>query len=227
VIPTEYPKTNVRYLNNDYTLQLGEWLQATTVINLFEDPESSSFLPLEARGSAGTTFPDWLQWNKFNRTLYGLANETGTTRIDIIYTDDSGRQTFSNLKIDVVEVTEIDPLIIAYAFIGVGGFALVLYFFYSWQFSFNLLPQNLQERKVNKQMAIQAQQRFGKYKEIDLQYYLPRNFGNLKVQKAVITRDFDFKGLGNQYSGRQKFVEQMQISARRYSNNGQFKSRFE
>lgn len=43
-----------------------------------------------------------MSYNKYNKTLYGLASEPGVYVVDFTFTDDGGLQSFANIKVEVI-----------------------------------------------------------------------------------------------------------------------------
>lgn len=71
---------------------------------LFYDFEVNRQATIEMLGGYGQPVPNWLSFNPDNRTVYGLANETGAFRLDFVYTDDGGLKAYQNLLITVLPV---------------------------------------------------------------------------------------------------------------------------
>jgi hypothetical protein len=64
---------------------------------------NTNFQPkLDILGPNGDQIASFIQFNSLNRSIYGYANQSGSFRVDFVYSDDQGRQTYSNLKITVL-----------------------------------------------------------------------------------------------------------------------------
>jgi hypothetical protein len=91
---------------DDLVVVDGEWFSATFSIGLFEDVDSNVTPKYEITPGYGLEqFPQWLHFNEVNRSVYGRAVYTpnNTVIVDVKFTDDAGKASYSNFKIRVVE----------------------------------------------------------------------------------------------------------------------------
>jgi hypothetical protein len=116
--------------------------------------------------------PYWINFNKDNRTIYGIANETGTFNIDYVFIDSSGLKSFSNVRLAVTPKNYNKYSMIILYLLSTSIFAaLGVFFIYLWQFNFSLLPSKSSQKYIEQKIAKEARIRFSKYKGVDLKYY--------------------------------------------------------
>jgi hypothetical protein len=123
----------------------------------------------------GAKFPTFLKFNPTNRTIFGKANETGSFSFDIVYQDDQGRKTYSNMRISVTPVSYKLPNKYYYHF-GIAGSAFIaLLIFIGYIFHTNsILSENYALAENTEKDAAEARKRFGDYKEIDIKFKKPQ-----------------------------------------------------
>ena len=89
------------HIPDDLTIVQNTWIDHQLPILMFQDKNNNYMPIMEILPVNGNKLPSFLKFNQVNRTLYGKANESGSFRVEFMFSDDQGRKTFSNIRITV------------------------------------------------------------------------------------------------------------------------------